>query len=309
MSAATEHATPNAFVDQIAVGAQVVVRDEEWLVRAVQHTPSDGLMVHCTGTTTLVRDAEATFFTSLDRIEPLRPEDTDLVVDESAHHRDSRLYLEAMIRKTPVPATERRLTVASGHLLNDLQYQHRAAVKALDGLRPRLLIADAVGLGKTLEVGMILAELIRRGRGERILVVTPPAHPRAVPARDVDPLRHPAGAARLRGHPAGPATHPGGPQPVHLLPAGDHQHRHPQERGSLPPPPGEHPLGRRGDRRVPQPDEPRGVAQPARPGAGPAHRRAADERCVLYVACTRARDDLWVGHAGDPSPFIADIRT
>ncbi|HMR95238.1 MAG TPA: DEAD/DEAH box helicase [Microthrixaceae bacterium] len=173
MSAATEHATPNAFVDQIAVGAQVVVRDEEWLVRAVQHTPSDGLMVHCTGTTTLVRDAEATFFTSLDLIEPLRPEDTDLVVDESAHHRDSRLYLEAMIRKTPVPATERRLTVASGQLLNDLQYQRRAAVKALDGLRPRLLIADAVGLGKTLEVGMILAELIRRGRGERILVVTP----------------------------------------------------------------------------------------------------------------------------------------
>ena len=32
------------------------------------------------------------------------------------------------------------------------------------------------------------------------------------------------------------------------------------------------------------------------------------ERCVLYVACTRARDDLWVGHAGDPSPFVADVR-
>lgn len=30
------------------------------------------------------------------------------------------------------------------------------------------------------------------------------------------------------------------------------------------------------------------------------------ERCLLYVACTRAREDLWIGFAGDPSPFIAD---
>lgn len=28
------------------------------------------------------------------------------------------------------------------------------------------------------------------------------------------------------------------------------------------------------------------------------------ERCLLYVACTRAREDLWVGWAGNPSPFL-----
>jgi superfamily I DNA/RNA helicase len=28
------------------------------------------------------------------------------------------------------------------------------------------------------------------------------------------------------------------------------------------------------------------------------------ERCLLYVACTRAREGLWVGWHGTPSRFI-----
>lgn len=31
------------------------------------------------------------------------------------------------------------------------------------------------------------------------------------------------------------------------------------------------------------------------------------ERCLLYVACTRARDDLWVGWSGNPSPFLGPL--
>ena len=165
--------TPTDLEPLIAAGAQVVVRDEEWLVSNVWHTPSDGLMVKCIGMSTLVRDTESTFFTKLDHIEPLRPQDTVLVADNSPNFRRSRLFLEAIIRKTPVPATDTDLVVADRQLLETLEYQRRAAHKALTGLRPRLLIADAVGLGKTLEVGLILSELIRRGRGDKILVVTP----------------------------------------------------------------------------------------------------------------------------------------
>ena len=165
--------TPTELISKIAVGSQVVVRDEEWLVTSTSHTPSDGMLVRCIGRSAMVRDHEATFLTNLDHVEPLEPEKTRLVEDDSPHFRRSRLYLEAVIRKTPVPATSSALAVSQHQLLNELQYQRRAVHKALDGLRPRLLIADAVGLGKTLEVGMILSELIRRGRGERILVVTP----------------------------------------------------------------------------------------------------------------------------------------
>ena len=165
--------TPADLVDLIAPGSQVEVRDEEWLVKSIQQTPADGLKVHCIGRSPFVRDTEATFFTKLDLITPLRAEETVLLADNSPGFRRSRLYLEAVILKTPVPATETGLAVSHHQLLDELQFQRRAAHKALTGLRPRLLIADAVGLGKTLEVGMILSELIRRGRGDRILVVTP----------------------------------------------------------------------------------------------------------------------------------------
>jgi len=165
--------TPSVVLPLIAPGAQVVVRDEEWLVRAVQQTPADGKLVRVIGASELVRDQEATFFTELDDVQPLRPEDTTLVLDPTPGFRRSRLYLEALIRKTPLPAAETRLAVGHRQLLDQLEYQRHPVKAALEALRPRLLIADAVGLGKTLEVGMVLSELIRRGRGERILVVTP----------------------------------------------------------------------------------------------------------------------------------------
>src|ERR1019366_106471 len=50
-------------------------------------------------------------------------------------------------------------------------YQLDPVVRAIQMPRVNLLIADDVGLGKTIEAGMVVSELIIRFRGRRVLVV------------------------------------------------------------------------------------------------------------------------------------------
>jgi SNF2 domain-containing protein len=158
----------------VAPGSIVEVRDEEWLVTSAE-CGSDGWLVQVQGLSELVAGTSASFYSSLDSISVLDPAHTTVVADGSSGYRDSRLWIEALIRKTPVPYGSQSLTVSTQMLADPLAYQRAAVVKALDPqhIRPRVLIADAVGLGKTLEIGMILSELVRRGRGERILIVSP----------------------------------------------------------------------------------------------------------------------------------------
>ena len=89
----------------------------------------------------------------------LQPEETALVADPSPQYRDSLLFIEAHLRRT-VP-TDAALAV--GHLaaMDPLPYQLDPAAKALSMPRARLLIADAVGLGKTLECGILCTENLR----------------------------------------------------------------------------------------------------------------------------------------------------
>lgn len=149
-------------------GARVVIRDEEWMVLTAK-SARNGDAVEVLGLSELVRDKRAMFLSELDRIQLLRPEDTRLVRDETPGHRLSRLYLESLLKRTP--PTDARLTLGHQGAVREAPYQWEPAAKALDRMRPRILIADGVGLGKTIEVGVLLTELMRRGRGRRILVV------------------------------------------------------------------------------------------------------------------------------------------
>ena len=52
-------------------------------------------------------------------------------------------------------------------------YQTETVRKVLKQFRGRVLLADEVGLGKTVEAGMVLKEYLLRGMVERVLVLTP----------------------------------------------------------------------------------------------------------------------------------------
>lgn len=54
-----------------------------------------------------------------------------------------------------------------------LKHQLRVVEQALAQPHPRVLLADEVGLGKTIEAGLILARLLQSGRVERALIVVP----------------------------------------------------------------------------------------------------------------------------------------
>lgn len=154
-----------------APGSRVVIRDEEWLLRRVDPSNDGGQLLTCDGISDLVRGRSALFLTELEGpIEILDPASTQLVVDTSRTYNASLLYLESQRRRSTPNDAEIHL----GHrgVMNLVPYQLDPALQALRQPRSRILIADAVGLGKTLEAGILATELIQRGRGKRILVVT-----------------------------------------------------------------------------------------------------------------------------------------
>jgi SNF2 family DNA or RNA helicase len=153
-----------------APGARIVVRDAEWLVRRVDRTSTGGQALNVIGISELVKDKEAIFLDEIEKsIEALDPAETKLVQDKSSSYQASLLYMESQLRKTP--PTDENLYIGHNAAMDFVPYQLDPAIQALKQPRQRILIADGVGLGKTLEAGILLSELIRRGKGKRILVL------------------------------------------------------------------------------------------------------------------------------------------
>jgi SNF2 family DNA or RNA helicase len=141
-------------------------------VKRVDATGTGGRSVQVIGVSEIVRHKEARFLTEIEGkgITLLDPAETELVSDGSPQFRNSRLYLESLLRQSPPTGND--LWIGHRAAVDNLPFQLDPALLALEQPRQRILIADAVGLGKTIEMGALLSELINRGKGKRILVVT-----------------------------------------------------------------------------------------------------------------------------------------
>lgn len=153
-----------------APGNRLVIRDAEWLVKRARNLENNNWILDVVGLSEVVRDMESQFVTKFEKdIVHLDPVDTEFILDESSGYRDSILFMESLLRKrTP---KDSKIYVGDKAAIDAVPYQMEPAAKALTQHRQRILIADAVGLGKTIECGVLLSELIKRGRGKRILVL------------------------------------------------------------------------------------------------------------------------------------------
>lgn len=153
-----------------APGMRAVIRDEEWLIKKIETNSLGHQVLQCVGITPLVRNRDTIFLTDLEQIQIVDPASIQLIADSSPFFKRSLLYLESQWRQQ-LP-TDRNLHIGHKAAMDPMPYQLDPTKLSLQRPRQRILIADTVGLGKTLEAGILMSELIARGKGKRILVVT-----------------------------------------------------------------------------------------------------------------------------------------
>ncbi len=155
---------------QYTPGQRVIIRDAEWTIRKVEILEDNGYELTCDGFSNFIKGKEAIFLTTYEQnIQIIDPKETKFIIDKSSSFTKSLLYMESLL-KDVVP-TDNKIHRASKAAMDTVPYQFEPALQALSQPRQRILMADAVGLGKTLEAGILTTELIKRSKGKRILVL------------------------------------------------------------------------------------------------------------------------------------------
>ena len=118
----------------------------------------------------------------------MNPAEVKLIADNSPFYIRALLYLESQWRQQ-IP-TDVNLHIGHQAAMDLMPYQLDPAKLALQRPRQRILIADTVGLGKILEAGILMTELIFPGKREENPRSYSQEHDDAVPERNVEPFHH-----------------------------------------------------------------------------------------------------------------------
>jgi SNF2 family DNA or RNA helicase len=157
-------------VKSISVGQRITTRGEDFLITNIINNSDGSQLLDVEGISELVKGKRFAFDTKIDsEIKPVDPNDTQFIADTESGYRKSKLYIETHIRNSTIYSD--KITIATKAAFNVSEYQLTPTLTALQLPRPRLLIADGVGLGKTIEVGIFITEMMKRGKGKRIMVL------------------------------------------------------------------------------------------------------------------------------------------
>ena len=181
-------AVTDALVDVLVpeVGQLVQVRGQQWVVSAVDQSrqPVDELaneplpgrtMVTLTSVSDDDLGDEMQVVWEVEPGRQILPSTRLPTVGATGWDDPQQLgaFLDAVRWGTVASADTRTLQAPFRSGIRIEEYQLEPVVKALEMPRVNLLIADDVGLGKTIEAGLIVQELLLRHRARRVMVVCP----------------------------------------------------------------------------------------------------------------------------------------
>lgn len=148
-------------------GTEVRARGLRWEI-AFAHSAGEQQLYRLRCLEGDLRGQEYDLLSPFETIEPIAREPE---VTKPGSLADWRTYHQAFLLEQELGPGA--LLAAQPGRLKPMAYQLVPVVRALQMPRPRLMLADDVGLGKTIEAGLVLAELIARRRAHRILIVAP----------------------------------------------------------------------------------------------------------------------------------------
>lgn len=153
--------------DTLLPGTSVRARGLSWEVVHVEPA-GEQLRYRLRCTQGDLRGREIDLLSPFEKVDPVS---TSLNPKRAGRLQEWLLYHQAFLLEQALGPSA-LLSVQPGRL-TIAPYQLVPVMRALSMTRPRLLLADGVGLGKTIEAGMIIAELIARRRAHRVLIVSP----------------------------------------------------------------------------------------------------------------------------------------